>query len=179
MSTLLGIVAPPTSRKRLRWVADKLRKRLKWDEAWFPIMEVIETALGDIAPGFVFDVLDRGEMGLNHGLTLVQERRLILREDVYEGACNGQRRDRMTAAHELGHALLHADVALARRIDKEVKTYEDPEWQAKAFAGELLISSQHIGGCRDYRQAAETFGVSEDAARQQMRVFEKEGILLK
>ena len=112
MSALTGIVAPPTSRKRLRWVAEELRKRFNWDDAWFPVMEVIETALPEIAPGFVFEVLDREEMGLNHGLTLVQDRRLILREDVYDGAVAGRGRDRMTAAHELGHALLHADVAL-------------------------------------------------------------------
>lgn len=176
MSSLGGIVAPPTSRKRLRWLAEELRRRFHWDEPCFPIVEVIEVALGDIAPGFVFDVREQSEMGRDHGLTLVEERLLLLREDVYERACSGCGRDRMTAAHELGHALLHADVALARRIDQEIRTFEDPEWQAKAFAGELLISAQQVHAFREVREVADVFGVSEDAARQQLRLFSKEGI---
>lgn len=179
MSSLPGIVAPPTSRRRLRQLADELRKQVGWDEPRFPVMEVIEVALEEIAPGFIFEVLEREEMGPNHGLTLVGERRLILREDVYDRACRGCGRDRMTAAHELGHALLHADVALARRIDREVRAFEDPEWQAKAFAGELLISAGHVGLCSTVRQVADVFGVSDEAASQQLRSLKKEGIWLK
>lgn len=48
-------------------------------------------------------------MGAKHGETIPSENRIRIREDVYERACNGYGRDRLTMAHELGHLLLHRD----------------------------------------------------------------------
>ena len=171
MSVLTGIVAPPTSREKLRLVAARMRKRLGCTDPWFPIVEVLEGALDDIAPGYCFDVLDVGEMGSDHGLTLIQERMIFIREDVYEGAWGGGGRDRMTIAHEIGHAMLHSGMALGRRMGQEIKPYEDPEWQAKAFAGELLVAYDHLPKCSNAIEVVNMFGVSEDAANQQLRAF--------
>ena len=77
-----------------------------------------------------------------HGLTNPATKTIKIREDVYDRACEGHGRDRFTLAHELGHYLLHDDVTvgLARSGDgASVVTYCDPEWQANAFAGELLM----------------------------------------
>jgi Zn-dependent peptidase ImmA (M78 family) len=43
-----------------------------------------------------------------------QDSLIILREDVYEGAHAGNGRDRMTVAHEIGHLLMHKNIAFAR-----------------------------------------------------------------
>lgn len=138
-------------------------------------MHVIEGAMTPIS-GFTFLYKFKEEMGENHGLTLLDDKEMWLREDVYDGACSGKGRDRMTAAHELGHVLLHGRVTLARRLSQRVLPCEDPEWQAKCFAGELLISVRHISSCRTIREASKLFGVSEDAARYQCSVFAKEGV---
>lgn len=55
-----------------------------------------------------------------------------------------------TVCHEIGHALLHVPVirrhmlvegVLARVQRKSLKAYEDPEWQAWAFAGCIMMPS--------------------------------------
>lgn len=55
-----------------------------------------------------------------------------------------------TVCHEIGHAVLHVPVLRRRLIHTEflarvqrrsLKAYEDPEWQAWAFAGAILMPS--------------------------------------
>jgi AcrR family transcriptional regulator len=57
---------------------------------------------------------------------------------------------RTTVCHEIGHAILHVPVlrrrlllsdALARTQRAKLRAYEDPEWQAWAFAGAILMPS--------------------------------------
>lgn len=83
--------------------------------------------------------------GSKHGETIPSENRIRIREDVYERACNGYGRDRLTMAHELGHLLLHRveTITLARE-DGDIPPYKDPEWQANAFSGELLVPYEYI-----------------------------------
>lgn len=66
-------------------------------------------------------------------------------EKVYEEACQRKGRARFTLAHELGHALMHSNIIpFARSLDDNHKIYEDSEWQADEFAGELLIPSNEL-----------------------------------
>jgi hypothetical protein len=174
----IGLAVPSMGRRDLRAVAARLRRLFDLhDDAWFPIVEVLEHSLPSLAPGFIFEVMTMEHMGDDHGLTRLDERRVWLREDVYDRACEGHGRDRFTAAHELGHALLHADVAFARRIERQVPAYECPEWQANCFAGELLVSARVARDFVTIADAADAFGVSWDAASVQYRAFAKEGIV--
>ena len=73
-----------------------------------------------------------------------------IRQDVYERAIQGVPRDIFTIAHEIGHAILHDDIeeiALARN-DEEIKPFENPEWQANTFAGELIAPSDSVIGLK-------------------------------
>ena len=66
---------------------------------------------------------------------------------------------------------MHEDdaVALCRLAPNErLKPYEDPEWQANAFGGELLASSYLIKGMKTY-EVSEKCGVSVSAAKIQLR----------
>jgi toxin-antitoxin system, toxin component family protein len=84
-------------------------------------------------------------MGAKHGETIPSENRIRIREDVYERACNGYGRDRLTMAHELGHLLLHrVEMITLAREDGDIPPYKDPEWQANAFVGELLAPYEYI-----------------------------------
>lgn len=174
-----GLIAPPTSRRELRKAAHRLRRGLGMEEDhWFPIIEVLELALSDILPGFQFDVWSKKEMGQDHGLTLIDEGLVVLRQDVYEGAVEGRGRDRFTAGHELGHAIFHSSVGLARSNPcRPVRPFEDPEWQANTFAAELLIFSELVAPADTIVKVAANFGVSEDAARVQLNVLRKEGLV--
>jgi len=97
----------------------------------------------------------------------------------------GAKRARATILHELAHALLHVHeirkrmqmrpearrLLLARRTRRELKAYEDPEWQAWALAGciamprRTLLMMQNVTVWR----VASTYGVSEVFARSHLQ----------
>jgi hypothetical protein len=93
---------------------------------------------------------------------------LYLTESVYKAACANDPRALFTVFHEMGHALLGHRRTLNREIPgREIKTYEDSEWQANQFAAEFLMPLDEIVR---YSLATEAqlmirFGVSMDAAR--------------
>ncbi len=171
-----GAEVAPLSRKQIRALADGVREYFNVKSAKFPIVEVVELVLPRVYKGFLLEVLPEAEMGDNHGLTMPEYGVIQIREDVYNRARAGEGRDRMTIAHEFGHLLLHQGVALARSPSGiALPAYKDPEWQAKAFAGELLISHRHLAKCREAIDLVSRFGVSSDAAEIQWRAFKKEG----
>ncbi|WP_454825889.1 ImmA/IrrE family metallo-endopeptidase [Paraburkholderia xenovorans] len=93
---------------------------------------------------------------------------LCLTNSVYEAACRNDPRALFTVFHEMGHALLAHRRTLNREIPgREIKTYEDSEWQANQFAAEFLMPLDEI---RRYSLWTEgqlmlRFGVSMEAAR--------------
>ncbi len=116
---------------------------------------------------FNFEVWSEARMKGNHGLTVTTEKTIILREDVYERALAGHGRDRMTAAHELGHYILHSNVDITfARADTNLKTYECSEWQANCFGGEILVPYHRkellVG--KSVQEIADLCGVSLEAA---------------
>ena len=82
----------------------------------------------------------------------------------------------MTIAHEVGHMVLHPGVSLARNYNiSDLKLFENSEWQADVFAGELLAPIRLIGNmtaiqiideCKVSRKAAE---VQRDKALKELR----------
>lgn len=118
---------------------------------------------------YSFEVLPVEEMGTNHGLTNPDTGKVMIREDVYDRACQGKGRDRLTIAHELGHFLMHDGMTfgLARASkDEDIPPYCDPEWQATAFAAEFLMDSDIIRNMSP-EEIAKECGVSLEAARYQ------------
>jgi Zn-dependent peptidase ImmA (M78 family) len=139
-------------------------------------MEVIEFALPQFMPNFEFEVASVEEMGATHGLTYPQESKIILREDIYEGAIEGVGRDRMTVAHEIGHLLMHKNIAFARaEPGLAIRAFESSEWQAKCFSGELLVPTHFADVLRDMsvEQIAKECGVSCQAADYQKELIKK------
>lgn len=112
-------------------------------------------------------------MGGKHGETYPSKNIMRIREDVYLRVAAGEGRDRLTIAHEVGHLFMHEDdsIALCRLApDEQLKPFEDPEWQADAFGGELLASSYLIKGMTE-REVQEKCGVSSSAAHVQLRAL--------
>lgn len=130
------------------------------------------------AIGFNVDVREIGEMD-DHALTDHNNKMIYIREDVYSGAKSGKGRDRMTLVHEVGHSMLHTPdrIVYARSFNVSVPAYRDPEWQAKAFAGELLIPLDLLEVGMSIDSICKEFGVSEDAAKIQLGVYQKENLL--
>ena len=110
-------------------------------------------------------------MGSKHGETFPSKNLIRIREDIYLRACNGEGRDRLTIAHEIGHLFLHDNdsIALCRLEPGEsIKPYEDPEWQADCFGGELLASSYLIKNL-SVETIMNSCGVTKNAATVQKR----------
>lgn len=160
------------SRADIRQLAAEYRKRLGLTNvAYVDIVALLELVFPRLFAkyGFTYSYETQEEMGNNHGLTDPKTGRIMIREDVYERACQGKGRDRMTIAHELAHFLLHdgVTIGLARIGEGEsLPTYCDPEWQATCFAAEFLMGAEVIKDMTP-EQIAEKCGVSLTAAKYQ------------
>lgn len=179
------IEVPPRSRGEIRKIANTFReisrRALGSFGPEFPIVEAMELVLPMLDPEFTLEVLPTQKMGDEHGLTIPSEHTIRLREDVYDRACDGQGRDRMTVAHEIGHYLLHRKpAAFARRerkADEPLPAFRSAEWQATCFGAELLVFPEGIDASMEDAEVAEMRGVSKDAAAYQMRTYRKEGLV--
>lgn len=169
----MGYVAKGKSRKDIREIAMLVRKIQNAEkDLYFPILDFMEKTLPTIIPSFSLRIGKKEEMGECQGLTFPDRNEIVIREDVYEKAYNGDGRARLTLAHELYHFLEHSKgtVALARTSTQEVPAYMDPEWQADAFGGELLVS-YNLAQTLSVEDIVEKCGVSYAAAKTQYKIM--------
>lgn len=164
-------VVEPKSRKELRHLANLLRRRLGLEKAlWIPIVEILDV-LGEVFSDFSFEIVPDRELSPGiHAETNIKNGHITIRESVYERACDGEGRDRMTIAHEIAHffTVCYCGFRLQRNFSrKAIPAFIDPEWQAKCFAGEFMISSQ-LTKNMSTREIVKQCGVSWDAAEYQI-----------
>lgn len=167
---------PPLSRDAIRALANRIRTKVKIDELYFPIIKFLEIVIPEVIPDFILEISPVDKMGGTHGLTFPQKSLIILREDVYNGADGGGGRDRMTVAHEIGHLLMHKNIAFARADpDVMIKAYESSEWQAKCFSGELLVPYKHSSILKRMSaiEISAACGVSMEAAYYHKNILNK------
>lgn len=166
--------ATPISRREIRNKVSKIKSEVGLSNTYpFPVLRFLEIILPVYCPGFQINVLTKHEMGDKHGETFPSQKLICIREDIYNRASDGRGRDLFTIGHEIGHLFLHEEKRISKSHNENLKTYEDPEWQASAFAGELLAPSHRIGGMT-VEEVVKKFGVSRDAAKFQLRVANKE-----
>lgn len=163
------------SRNEIRKLAFTLRKYLgKENDKYFPIVESLDV-LSEIFDKFSYEIIEDDEIKYDntHAYTEVLTGHICIKQSVYDGACNGNGRDRMTIAHEIGHFLMHSlyKLKLERNFsDNIVKSYRNPEWQAKCFAGELLIPAHLMKGY-SVKEIMKDCGVSRSAAEYQYKIM--------
>jgi Zn-dependent peptidase ImmA (M78 family) len=178
-----GFIVAPLSRGDIRERADSVRSTLKITGPRFPIVELYEWVLPEIyGDEFLFEILERREMerrfGIGtHGMTYPDHAHIIIREDIYEQACDNVGIARFSMAHEFGHLVLHGGAGMARRVAVTTPLYCNSEWQADSFAGELLVSRAHVPWDATVDSIARRFKVSHAAARTQWTVFKEEGLI--
>lgn len=166
----------PKSRKHLREFAKLFRHHFGLDNAIrIPIVHLLDI-LSEKFESFNYEVVDDSELPKAiHAETNIITGVIRIKESVYNRACDGEGRDRMTIAHEIGHwfTLCYCGFTLQRSFDKNIPSYMDPEWQAKCFGGEFMISFD-LTESMTAEEIAHKCGVSEDAARIQLKAFEKD-----
>ena len=168
---------PPQSSAAIGSKADRVRKQFGLDAyPYVPVIELIEQVL-DYQLGLVrFEVGSKKEMGRAEGYTCPNGEFIMLREDVYRGACAGEKRARFTAAHELGHWHMHTNIPLARAKQGDgTKVYCLAEWQANQFAAQFLMPKGFINTFDGEDDLMERFGVSWGAARNRIRYLQNNG----
>lgn len=173
----MNYIAAPLSRQNLRDYTKSIRKHLGLENTlMFPVLQFLEALpwlTGD--DEFYYEVVEDWELPINTHAEYDLNRNCIkIKQSVYDGACAGNGRDRMTIIHEIGHMLLlrHSGIKLQRSFSGDVPSYQDPEWQAKCFAGELMIPADLTLGMSPERVAT-TCGVSLEAARYQLGTYKR------
>ncbi|MDD6727966.1 MAG: ImmA/IrrE family metallo-endopeptidase [Eubacteriales bacterium] len=134
--------------------------------------------MSKIFDDFSYEIVSDEEMSENvHASTDIRTGLIKIKESVYEGACKGNGRDRMTIAHEIGHYLMLCicGFTLERSFFK-ADTCRDPEWQSKCFAGELMISKRLVKEMTP-QEIVEKCGVSFDAAKYQHDKYQESDAL--
>lgn len=167
----MSYIARSKSRVQIRETARLIRKLQGVEnELYFPILDFMEKTLPLLIPEFSLRVVPKVEMEGCEGLTIPEKNEIWIREDVYSRAYDGGGRERLTIAHELYHYLEHSrqTVAFARTNGIAVPPYKDPEWQADAFGGELLVPYD-LAKKLSTEQIVELCGVSQRAADVQFR----------
>jgi Zn-dependent peptidase ImmA (M78 family) len=136
---------------------------------YFPVVQLLEL-MSVLFPKFHFEVVEDDDLPRDvHADTDVENHIIRIKRSVYDGACNGNGRDRMTIAHEIGHYLLLCvwGFRFQRNFaNNAIPLYQDPEWQAKCFAGELLIAA-HLVKDMNPCEIMDICGVSMSAAETQ------------
>ena len=171
----LNFVAIPRSRKDIRRWAEVVRRLAGGgDASRFDIIRFVELQLPLLDEEVTFVLTEDLGPGV-HACTDIRARCIMMRPDIYERAVAGHGRDRMTLAHEVGHLLLHTEVQLARRIGvAPIEAFRDPEWQAKAFAGELMVPRRLYPRGKHPAEVATLLGVSVDAVYTQLTAWKRE-----
>ncbi len=177
VSNIGGYIADPLSRKDLREMAFRFRKIFGLEnELDFPIVKVIEFLSNNGV--FNLEICTVDEMGTKYGETIPSENLIKLREDIYDNGCDGDGFSRSTCSHELLHWVRHREetVSFCRKEEdlKNRRAYEDPEWQANCFSGELLVPKHLVKGM-SIDEIVEKCNVTPSMARYQYKKYEAEG----
>lgn len=110
------------------------------------IVDLLEFRMPELYPGFRLLIKPNDEVA-DHAISDPLKKQIIVRESVYDSACDGDAFCRFVLAHELGHFLLHAEKG--RVLHKSSDPYsssiskmnakESAETQADMFAAFFLI----------------------------------------
>ncbi len=169
--------AQAVSRKDLRILAYCIRKEFGYEDKWKIPVELLLDQMCDYYDKLSYEIVPDEEWDepFAHADTNILEHTIRIRESVYNNACDGCGRDRMTIAHEIAHYILICDIGIqlhSCRQSGKIKSYNDPEWQAKCLAGELMIPYYKVKQSYEEfsaQQIEELCGVSFDAANYQLK----------
>ncbi|WP_317855969.1 ImmA/IrrE family metallo-endopeptidase [Chakrabartyella piscis] len=161
-----------TSRKDIENYVYQIKETLGLENRLcFPVIQFLELIIPNLIDNFNYEIVDDKDLTDKYAETIPSKNLIRIRNDVYEGACNNNPRDRFTIAHEIGHLFMHdSDSVTLCRIshDAKIPAFQDPEWQANTFAGYLLMTPACISGL-SVEEICVKCKVSNRAAKIQMK----------
>ncbi|CDC71371.1 putative toxin-antitoxin system toxin component [Staphylococcus sp. CAG:324] len=136
----------PLSVKDIEELASNLRKEAGiTDDVAFPIFDYINE-LSDKGL-LTIQILDNNDSYLEENVPAKYntiDNFIYIKEQVLDDYENNIYWSNFTLAHELFHYLQSRILNFKFEDVVECKTYEDPEWQANNFAGELLVPKKYL-----------------------------------
>lgn len=193
-----GYRVPPLSKRDIEGKAAGVRIALDLDPLVpLPGVELFERIgryhvdYGREQIGLTYGVEDEIEDGALACATYDDESKkiaLVLSSDSYRELELGHGRARFSVAHEIGHAVLHADkLVQLTRIDHQRRAmlrsdavptppFRDSEWQANAFAGAVLMPAPgleflFLRGRLTVRDLSNMYKVSFACAERRIKTF--------
>jgi hypothetical protein len=199
MSSLYGqeevIRVPPLSTSDIERVAEALLAELCPEALESPtkldLLDWVDHQLGRlgifVAPVAASDLVDAAAVTIPDRSTGIE---ILMAEELWDALLAGGVRSyfaRSTLAHELGHAVLHVSTIRRRKasplgqhllhrvVRRELKPYEDPEWQAWTFAGFLMAPRRTVAMLRDKTSSglSAAFGMNTPMADVHLRRLAK------
>jgi hypothetical protein len=138
------------------------------DDVYFDVVRFLEYDMLKLDPLFHMEIVPDEDMGVKHAEASPSEHKIRIAESVYCGAIAGNRRDRGTCGHEVGHYIMHDSSRIrCARTHESVPRYQDPEWQAKVFQGAFL-APEHIIREMSVDEVVSNCGISWDSAQIQV-----------
>lgn len=167
-------MARPMSRLIIRNFANMIKEEFDYErEEYFDILTFVEIVLVRLYPDFEMHIVPDKEMPREEAYVNINTHALFIKESVYEGAMAGNKVDRYTIAHEVGHMLMHDKSEIKFARNKYINTCMDPEWQANTFAAELLcpIGEKLLNGTVE--ELSNYYGVSKKVVEIQKSYMNK------
>lgn len=197
MSSFLGEMVfsmPPVSMAALEVLAEQVLLAVAPEMLARPmsldVLELVDHTLPKVLGIHVTPVHEDEISGMygatdpkQHGGTEID---VLIRKEVWTRLLEGGKRAnhaRATVIHEVSHAVLHVpiirrrmrspnkELLLARYERQDLPAYREPEWQAWALAGSILMPRKALMMLRprSFTDMAEVFGVSEQFTKQHAR----------
>lgn len=173
----MSYIARAISRSNMRELAELIRKSIGFEKKpYFPIVEFMEFVMPEMFPGFNYEIVDDCDLSGLEGLTIPEKNLIQLPNKVYCDAAFGKGRARFSVAHEVGHYItIDSGSVVLARVGSTVPAYRNPEWQANAFASEILmVPSLSID--MSIAEISKVFGVSNIAANVHIEQKQREGL---
>ena len=169
-----GYKVPARKTVEIRQLVNRFKAAFQLGPTFVPVLE-----LYDIAANygiFNFEVHEKANMPDEYAITYPDKKEIIIRQDVYDMALDGNGFARFTMAHELGHLVMHHSLPLARQqANQTIKPYENSEWQANKFAQELLIDTATVTRLNlSVNEITDIFGVSRNSAEVALAAIHRE-----
>lgn len=161
------------SRQDLRNMAKEIRTLLGIDDIlYFPAARILDI-IHRIDSEAHFEVVSENELkNGDFATTDVINKTIKVRSDIYDKACEDDPFARMVIVHEFSHFITINvyGFELAMSIgNRKIKAYEDPEWQAKCLAGELMMPYDKIKEL-SVKEIEEKCGVTKQAVLTHLQI---------
>lgn len=156
-SDSLKVVASMSSAQISKF-AEEIRKAFGLKPAsTIKMAEFLELGLQRVLPDCVIEVAEDESMPGVDGVTLIGSPVIIFRDTIYEDLRREEPEARFTAAHEVGHALMHSKAPMGYAFRSDYVEQTDPEWQADQFAAAFLMPEAAFRECRTVEHAMAVF----------------------